>query len=144
MNIQEEKIAIRLKKLREYYKILKGLQKVSLNDFQNDPVLRGALERYLQLASEASIDIGEMIISAKGWDNPLFYSDVFVILEKEKVISKRLSKNFVAIAKFRNILVHDYVEINLNKMYNYLQNDLDDFKKFILAIAKFLKKDLKI
>ena len=37
--------------------------------------------------------------------------------------------------------MHDYVKIDLNKMYNYLQNDLDDFSKFIKAIAIFLKKE---
>lgn len=140
MDISEEKIILRLKKLKEYYRILQKLQKLSLKDFKNDPVLKGALERYLQLSAEAAIDIGEIIISAKSWENPLFYSDVFMILGEKKVIPKKLAESFVSIAKFRNILVHDYTTIDLEKMYHYLQKDLDDFKKFITAIAKFLNK----
>ncbi len=69
----------------------------------------------------------------------MFYKDVFVVLKKEKIISSQLAQKFMAIAQFRNILVHDYVKIDLKKIYQYLQNDLDDFKKFIVAISKFLK-----
>ena len=135
-----KEITIRLKKIGEYLKVLKFLKKRSLEDFKNDFVLKGALERYLQLSAEASIDIGEIIISEKKLRTPMSHREVFDILGDERIISALLAKNFSEIAGFRNILVHDYVEIDVNKMYEYLQNDLSDFDKFIKAIAKFLKK----
>ena len=136
-----KEITIRLEKISEYLKVLKFLKnKCSLKDFKNDPVLKGALERYLQLSAEASIDIGEIIISEKKLKTPMSHREVFDILENEKIIPTLLAKNFLKIAGFRNILVHDYVEIDLNRMYEYLQNDLSDFDRFIKAIAKFLKK----
>lgn len=66
--------------------------------------------------------------------------EVFEILGKQKIIPAKLAGNFSNLAKFRNILVHDYVDVDLQKIYNYLQNDLGDFEKFIMALAKFLKK----
>lgn len=139
-----QEIFIRLEKLKEYLKILKELKKkCSLNDFKRDKVLLGALERYLHLSAEAAIDIGEIIISEKELGAPLFNREIFEILGKEKIFSPALAKNLGNMAKFRNILVHDYVEIDLEKIYYYLQNDLTDFDKFIKSIAKFLKKEAK-
>lgn len=136
-----KEITLRLEKIREYLKILLDLRKkCSLADFKKDKVLRGALERYLQLASEAAIDIGEIIISELKLPAPATNKEIFEILGKQKIIPLKLANNFSNIAKFRNILVHDYLEIDLQKMYNYLQKDLSDFEKFIMAVAKFVKK----
>ena len=137
-----KEITIRLEKISEYLKVLKFLKnKCSLKDFKNDPVLKGALERYFQLSAEASIDIGEIIISEKKLKTPLSHREVFDILGSEKIISITLAESFSEIAGFRNILVHDYVEIDLERMYEYLQNNLNDFDKFIKATAKFLKSN---
>jgi len=116
-------------------------KKYSLIDFQKDKILKGALERYLQLAAEASIDIGEIVIAELDLESPIFNKDVFRILGEKKIISKKLANNFEKIARFRNILVHDYIKLDLKKMYDYLKNDLDDFDQFIKQIAKFLKKE---
>ncbi len=137
-NINE--ITIRLEKLKEYYGILKGLQKQDLNYFKKDLVVKGGLERYMQLSAETAMDIGEIIISELGLKSPMFHKEIFKILGEEKILSKKLANTFFEIAKFRNKLVHDYIEIDLEDMYKYLQNDLDDFKKYIQAISKFLRK----
>lgn len=136
-----KEIIIRLEKIKEYLKILEELRKkCSLADFQKDKILKGALERYLQLAAEAAIDIGEIIISELKLPAPVTSKEIFEILGNKKIIPSKLADNFYNIAKFRNILVHDYVNIDLQKMYEYLKNDLGDFEKLIVAIAKFLKK----
>lgn len=138
-NYQE--LLIRLEKLKEYLKILNSCKKYSLDDFKNNHFLKTSLERYLQLAAQACIDIGEIIISEQKLKNAMFNSEIFEILGQEKIISKKLAINFIKIAKFRNVLVHDYVKVDLNKIYDYLQNDLNDFKDFIKQIAKFIKKE---
>jgi uncharacterized protein YutE (UPF0331/DUF86 family) len=136
-----QEIVIRLEKLKLYRKYLEELlNKCGLADFKRDFVLRGALERYLQLAAEVSIDIGEIIISELELSAPMANRDVFEMLGEEKILTEDLSKSFVRLAGFRNVLVHDYLKLSLEKMYAYLQNDLGDFDKFIRSIAKFLKK----
>lgn len=136
-----KEIIKRLSKLKEYSSSLKHLKKFSLNEFKGDKFLCYTLERVFHLSAEASIDIGEIIISELDLNSPEFNRDVFRILGEAKIIPKKLADNFQEIAKFRNILVHDYVEIDIDKMYEYLQNDLSDFDKFIKAIAKFLKNN---
>ena len=40
---------------------------------------------------------------------------------------------------FRNIIVHEYDEIDLDKVYRILANSLSDFDEFLKKIAIFAK-----
>ena len=39
--------------------------------------------------------------------------------------------------RFRNLVVHQYDSIELGILYSLVQNNLDDFKKFIDEIKKY-------
>ncbi len=41
-------------------------------------------------------------------------------------------------AGFRNILVHEYLEIDRRRVYQVLRDDLVDFERFIKAVSKLL------
>ena len=41
-------------------------------------------------------------------------------------------------AGFRNILVHEYLEIDRHLVYRVLNDDLDDFERFIKAVSRLL------
>lgn len=57
----------------------------------------------------------------------------------EKIIDKELSDKLRQMAKFRNILVHRYWEIDDQKILDYARNNLQDFDHFLKAIAGYLK-----
>lgn len=46
--------------------------------------------------------------------------------------------NWVAISGFRNRLVHGYLEVNLNLVWNVITNDLPPLKAAVLAILETL------
>lgn len=62
MPIDKEQISIRLEKLREYYNRLIQYRKEA-GKAAPDAMLMDAIERAMQVAIEAVIDIGEIIIS---------------------------------------------------------------------------------
>ena len=41
-------------------------------------------------------------------------------------------------AGFRNILVHEYLEIDRRRVFSVLKDDLGDFEKFIRAVTTLL------
>ena len=43
---------------------------------------------------------------------------------------------------FRNILVHDYLVIDRQAVYDVLQNNLDDFEEIKKSFAKFLQSGI--
>ena len=63
---------------------------------------------------------------------------LFELLARQKVISKALSVKLAAMAGFRNILVHEYLEIDRHRVYRALTTDLRDFESFIRAVTRLL------
>lgn len=137
--IDYQGIAVRLDKLGEYLKFLKSYQDTSFAQFKKDYTLQGAVCRYFQLAVECVTDTGELLISSLGLRKPRDASEVIVILGENKIIPFSFGKRFAPVASFRNILVHEYLEIDLNKVYKHLKEDLKDFDFYAKCIAKFIK-----
>ena len=65
--------------------------------------------------------------------------EVILILGENKITSSRFAKKFASVAGFRNILVHEYLEINFKKVHKHLKEDLQDFDFYAKCIAKFIK-----
>lgn len=138
--LDHESIILRLQHLKEYLKILKQLQTFSLKEIDHDAFKKGALLHYLQMASEICIDIGQLIIAAENFSVPQEASQIFIILGEEKILPQKFARDFSAVARFRNLLVHEYTKIDMAKVYRYLQKDLSNFSTFAQAIARYMKK----
>ncbi|MFQ6071036.1 MAG: DUF86 domain-containing protein [Candidatus Aminicenantales bacterium] len=138
--IDYQNISARLERLREYVGYLKSYQEKSLAQVKKDYTLQGAICRYFQLSVECIIDIAELLISSLGLRKPATGFEAIEILGENKIIPLRFSRKFAPIVGFRNILVHDYLRIDLNKVYEHLKEDLRDFNLFAKLISNFLKK----
>ncbi len=84
------------------------------------------------------IDMCNHIISRNGYRAPEDYADAFVVLGERGAFDESFVNDLKEMAKFRNRLVHVYWEIDENKIYDILQKNLEDFKKFLNHLAKFL------
>jgi uncharacterized protein YutE (UPF0331/DUF86 family) len=62
----------------------------------------------------------------------------FDVLHKAGVIDAALSERLRHMARFRNLLVHMYWKIDYGKVYDIIQNSLDDLRVFSRAIAQLL------
>lgn len=51
-----------------------------------------------------------------------------------------LATRLVAMAKVRNVLVHLYLEIEVQRLYQYIQHDLDDFDQFAQYVGDSLSR----
>lgn len=134
-----DKANLRLEKLREYLVILQSLKGVTGKELQEDVDKRAKAERFLQLASEACIDICELVISDQRFQIPQNGREAIEILGREHVLDLEFSRKFASVASFRNILVHDYMEINYNEVADKINNHLGDFDIFAKSVAQFLK-----
>ncbi len=96
--------------------------------------------RHLQVAIEAVIDVAKIIISANKLHKPLETKEYFDILVKEKIIDANLASKLKSATGFRNIVVHSYLDIDLDKVYEFIQNDLIDFDLYTEAVFRYLKR----
>ncbi len=139
----DERIKEHLKQLNKYYLLLSDMRKTDFEKFENDPILQGSSERFLQLAIESCLNIGNRLISLhqfeKPTETPETYADIFVQMKKLDVIDGEFCDRLIKMAKFRNRLVHLYWEIERQMVYRIIQDNLDDFKLFQEKVVTFLK-----
>lgn len=121
---------------KRYLKILERYKKYSQEELIKNIDLRGAVERYLYLATQATIDLAEAVISFKNLRKPTASSECFYILEEEEIIKRELAEKLVKMVGFRNIIVHDYQKIDYDIMYDILINRLKDIEQFLKLIEK--------
>lgn len=86
------------------------------------------------------MDIANHIISERGYRRPETYSEIFQILGEEKVLSPELSENMQNMAKFRNLLVHRYGEIENRKVLEIVKKNLKEVKEIEKEIEKNIPK----
>ena len=60
------------------------------------------------------------------------------LFDQERMI-KLVSDELKSVAKFRNRLVHLYWEVDNHQLYALLHVRIDDFKKFLDAMGRFLE-----
>ncbi|MBI3333108.1 MAG: DUF86 domain-containing protein [Candidatus Omnitrophica bacterium] len=66
------------------------------------------------------------------------YVDVIDRLGERRILPKDFARQIRKMAGFRNLLVHEYAEVNLATVHDVLQNRLGDFEKFARHIQKYL------
>ncbi len=135
----ETRINQRLEKLRGYVEILNSLQGVNAQELRNDVDKRAKAERFLQLSIEACIDIAEIVISLKNFPTPQTAGEAIRILGKQGVLEENFAEEFSKAAGMRNILIHDYLDIDYKQVADKINNKLGDFEVFAQAVAKFLE-----
>ena len=115
------------------------LQNVDLQTYAEDKLIRRAVERTLHLAVEACLDIGQHIIVQEGFRRPEDNKDVFVVLSEEDLVPVELVPSLVNMAKFRNLIVHDYARIDNAVVFGILKRRLGDLNAFAQAIVRYLE-----
>lgn len=127
----------RLLLLDEYTSDLRQLQSVDFQEYQENKLIRRTVERTLQLAAEVCLDIGQHIAAQEGYRTPEDNKDTFVVLHEEGLIPTDLLEKMTAMARFRNLLVHDYVRIDDAAVFGILKRHLGDFDAFARAVLKY-------
>ena len=136
--VKAEVIRKRLNKLDEYLKILYHLQQYDRDEFLVNPERYGSAERFLHLAIEAIIDMGNHVIADLNLGIVNWYSDIPTILQKQGYISDLMKETWIRMIGFRNTLVHDYVEIDRKIVYEILRDNLKDIEQLRKVFAQFL------
>lgn len=72
--------------------------------------------------------------------NAKSYADCFELLQQFDYIDQELAQILKAMAGLRNILVHEYITVDLDQLYDML-NHLDDFSVFAESIGRHFTDD---
>lgn len=128
----------KINNLKEYMDYLRGIDTYSVDDYISNPMIYASFERFLHLSIECILDIGNHMISDLRYRKPESNRDIFEILYENKVICLDLKEKLVKMAGFRNILVHGYMKLDREIVYNIIKNNLIDIEEFVHVIADFI------
>lgn len=111
----------------------------SFKEYLDNVRLRRAVERSLQVSVEACLDIGRRIIAQERFRYPEDNADVFRVLHEENIVSAQLLPALLEMARFRNLIVHNYARIDDARVYGILKRHLGDFDVFARMIVDYLQ-----
>lgn len=110
----------------------------SLQAYAQNTRLKKAVERALHVAVEACLDIARHLIAKEGFRYPQDHQDTFRVLAEEQIIAQDLLPPLLDMARFRNLIVHDYAKIDDTRVYGILVKRLGDFDAFAAAMRAYL------
>jgi uncharacterized protein YutE (UPF0331/DUF86 family) len=131
----------KLAEVDQYLSQIKEYIGISVEQYQSSWKTQRIVERTLQMMIETCVDITGHIISDRAFRTPTSYSDAFRVLHVNEVLPRALFAKMDKMAKFRNLVVHHYGNIDAEIVVGILKRDLDDFLGFRAAIVSFLEKD---
>ena len=139
--VDDTLILRKLSELDEYYKQIAEYKKITVAQYSGDWKVQRIIERTLQMMIETCVDVAGHIISDKGYRIPKSYSDTFLVLKENDILSDELFSSVEKMAKFRNIVVHHYDKVDVEIVVGILKKDLKDLTGFRDAIVSFLKSE---
>ena len=105
-----------------------------------DQVRLGDLKYTLQTAIEACIDAGHHVVADQGLGVPDTNAAAFRSLSAAGPVEGGLATRMSGAVGLRNVLVHDYAEVDDERVVNHLAH-LDDLRRFVLAMTALLKDE---
>ena len=136
--VKPEVIRRRLERFSEYLTILERYQRYDLGTFCSNPEYYGSAERFLQLAIEVSLDMGSHVIAEENLGTIEKSRDIPKRLREHGLIDEDLEQRWIRMISFRNILVHEYLEVDRTIVHEVVLNKLTDLGELKQVFARFL------
>jgi uncharacterized protein YutE (UPF0331/DUF86 family) len=141
MALSDEVIRQRLQLLESYVQHLRGYRARTREEVCNDMSLTWAIEHGLQLSIQCIIDVCHYLVADLMLGVPATSQEAIKLLSDAGIFPATFAHTLVQMARFRNLLVHVYAQIDIERVYDHLQNHLDDFGQFAQHVLQFLAQD---
>jgi uncharacterized protein YutE (UPF0331/DUF86 family) len=130
----------KLSELETYLKQVREFSGITLQLYKADWRTQRIVERTLQIMIETCADIANHIVSDRGMRVPTGYADTFGVLKENEVITADLCGIMEKMAKFRNIVVHQYEAVDAEIVLATLKRHLNDFERYRETILAYLNR----
>lgn len=138
MVLNEALIRRRFEDIQKSLERLEEIRALPREAFLADPDRLDLACYRLVIAIEAAVQIGFHVSAQQLHRTPEEYAECFAILGETGMIPAELSERLQQMARFRNVLVHRYWDVDYSRVYDILQSRLDDLREFVQEIGKRL------
>ena len=114
-----EVIEQHIQNMEEALTNLSKYKNISFEEFQRDLSLIWIVEKGLEILIQNLLNIGAHLLASEIQNDWEDYGEVILKLGKHGVIPQEFSGRIRGMAGLRNILIHEYLQIDLNKLFDY-------------------------
>jgi uncharacterized protein YutE (UPF0331/DUF86 family) len=121
--------------------LLKDLERPGLDDateLRADRYDRHVAERVLIALVELAAAINSHVVAAARGQAPTGYRHSFELAAEHGLISRELADELIPSVGMRNILVHEYLEIDIDKVAAAVKLARDGYRRYLGAVAEYV------
>lgn len=138
MTLNRDLIRARFHDIQRSLDRLEAIRTLSLEAFLADQDVRDIAHYRLLTAIEAALQICYHVCARRLQRVPEDYAACFALLGDAGLLSPQLSQDLQRMARFRNVLVHVYWDIDEPQVHAILQSSLDDLRAFVTEVGALL------
>jgi uncharacterized protein YutE (UPF0331/DUF86 family) len=126
--VSPEVVSRKLSRMSQYVAELMPYRDCAYESFLSEHY---KIERLIELLVMAASDIVVHLLDREGEPAPVSYRAAFLRAGEKQLLSAEISRSLALGAGLRNILVHEYEEIDYRLLHRSLPRILDDMAAFI-------------
>lgn len=140
MTLRPRALEARLRRLKEVARRLRRYRERGGDTLARDEDLGWLVERGLQLGCEIVLDTANHIAAGGFGRTAETYEQMLDVLAAEAVIGSDLRMDLRGLGGFRNVLVHDYLELDPARVIAALEKAPEQFDRFAGEIHAWLAR----
>jgi uncharacterized protein YutE (UPF0331/DUF86 family) len=139
--VDEQVVLAKISQARRHLGRVRTRLPADRQTFLDDVDTQDIVVHNIWLALQSCIDLAAHVVADEGLGQPRGLVDLFELLGRGHILDPDLSRRLRQAAGLRNIIVHEYVRLDLDLVYNIASNDLADLDAFLLAVAEHFHLD---
>ncbi len=126
--------------LDSYVQQLETYRGRTIDELRQQVGLAWAVEHGLQLSIQCVIDVCQYLVAELQLTTPATAQEAVESLRDQGVFAAELADTLVRMIRFRNIMVHVYARLDLQRVHDCLQTGLPDFAEFARQVQDFVAR----
>lgn len=142
MRVNLDLLRTRAAALRENIERIRQVSGLPDEQFWSNQLHVESLKLRLIQAIEDASSICAHLVSRFGSGAPTGYVECFAALQRHGVIDEVLAVRLQAMARFRNLLVHRYWQVDDTLVLQSAREDVSDLEDFLRQVGEYLQQTL--
>ena len=135
--VDPERLRRILQRVSDDVGVLGGYASGSRSGLAQDPARLGHVKYAFLTAIEGCVSAAQHVCSSEGWGPPETNADAMSVLARHRVLTGDLGQAMAEAVRFRNLLVHQYAEVDDTRVLEHLDR-LSDLEEFVAALSRLL------
>ncbi len=144
LSVDPIRIKDKLNQSKEYLVVINQILEMEFREFDNNLEQKMVAERAFEIISQIILDVCTYIVAKQNLKTPTNYADCINKLVNEGILNQKYEQKFQNLIRMQNLIVHQYVDIDHEILFNALKTLNDDFSIFHKNILDWIRDNYPI